>query len=123
MESFLAKLNESKIMLGLCMIVFNLCSKYLVIDLSKSQEALFKSTVVRRVTVFCIFFVATRDVFTSILLTIGFVVIALNLCHEDSPYNVLPPSFFDTHYTREEYEMAKKIIQEYEKKHVPIKEN
>jgi hypothetical protein len=48
-------------------------------------------------------------------LTASFVVLALNLFNEDSKYNIMPKSFFDTVYTLEEYHMARKIIDEYEK--------
>lgn len=110
-------LNTSKILVGVCMIVFNIGSKYILIDLSKSQEQLLKSFVARRITLFCIFFVATRDLVSSFLLTASFVILALNLFNEDSKYNIMPKSFFDTVYTVEEYHMARKIITEYEKAH------
>jgi hypothetical protein len=109
-------LNTSKLLVGICMIMFNIGSKYILIDLSKSQEQLLKNIVTRRVTLFCVFFVATRDLVTSFLLTASFVVLALNLFNEDSKYNIMPKSFFDTVYTPEEYEMAKKIISEYEER-------
>jgi hypothetical protein len=108
-------LNTSKLLVGVCMIMFNIGSKYILIDLSKSQEQLLKSFVLRRITLFCIFFVATRDLVVSFVLTASFVVLALNLFNEDSKYNIMPKSFFDTVYTLEEYQMARKIIHEYEK--------
>jgi hypothetical protein len=108
-------LNTSKLLVGVCMIMFNIGSKYILIDLSKSQEQLLKSFVLRRITLFCIFFVATRDLVVSFVLTASFVVLALNLFNEDSKYNIVPKSFFDTVYTLEEYQMARKIIHEYEK--------
>lgn len=113
-------LNTSKLLVGVCMIMFNIGSKYILIDLSKSQEQLLKSFVLRRITLFCIFFVATRDLVVSFVLTASFVVLALNLFNEDSKYNIMPKSFFDTVYTLEEYQMARKIIDEYERaNHVP----
>tara|TARA_B110000483_G_scaffold191731_1_gene227800 strand:+ start:3006 stop:3386 length:381 start_codon:yes stop_codon:yes gene_type:complete len=110
-------LNTSKLLVGVCMIMFNIGSKYILIDLSKSQEQLLKSFVLRRITLFCIFFVATRDLVVSFVLTASFVVLAFNLFNEDSKYNIMPKSFFDTVYTLEEYQMAKTIIVEYEKAH------
>jgi hypothetical protein len=112
----LEDLNTNKYILGVCMIMFNLGSKYLVLDISKSQEMFFKSVVIRRVTLFSIFFVATRDLVKSLILTAVFVVIALGILHEDSKYNILPPSFYDSVYTKDEYEMAKLIVQSVEKK-------
>lgn len=115
MLQIINSLNTSKLLVGVCMIMFNIGSKYILIDLSKSQEQLLKSFVLRRITLFCIFFVATRDLVVSFVLTASFVVLALNLFNEDSKYNIMPKSFFDTVYTLEEYQMARKIIDEYER--------
>lgn len=116
MPAVLEKLNSSKLLVGICMIIFNIGSKYILIDISKSQERLLKNKVARRLTLFCIFFVATRDMVTSLVLTGSFVILALNMFNEDSRYNIMPSSFFDTVYTPEEYEMAKKIVAEYQRR-------
>ena len=118
----LKALNNDKFFLGICMIIFNLGSKYLVIDLSKSHEAILKHTIARRITLFAIFFVATRDLFTSLILTAVFIVLALNLFNEQSKFNIMPATFFDNKYTLEEYNMAKKIIHEVEKKGIMVHE-
>lgn len=116
--SFLNSLNSSKVLIGVAMIIFNIGSKFLVIDMSKSQQQFFKNIIIRRITLFCIFFVATRDIMISLILTAVFVVLAFNILHEDSPYSVLnKTTFYDNVYTKEEYEMSKKIITEYEKEH------
>ncbi|QOI90274.1 hypothetical protein QKU58_gp057 [Pyramimonas orientalis virus] len=109
------KVNSSKLFIGLAMIVFNIGSKFLVVDLSKTQEQFFKNVIIRRCTLFCIFFVATRDILVSLLLTAVFIVIALGLFDERSKFCVLSKSFYDDKYTLEEYEMSKKIITAFEK--------
>lgn len=114
--SFFDSLNSSKILIGIAMIVFNIGSKFLVIDMSKSQQQFFKNIVIRRLTLFCIFFVATRDIGISLILTATFIILAFNIFNEDSKYSVLSKSsFYDNIYTKEEYDMSKKIITEYEK--------
>ena len=97
------------------MIMFNLGSKYIIMDISKNQEQFFKNIIIRRLTLFCIFFVATRDVFISLVLTAVFVVLAFGLFNQDSTYYILSNSFYDNTYTKDEYEMSKTIISEYEK--------
>jgi hypothetical protein len=115
----LNSLNSNKILIGIAMIMFNIGSKYLIIDISKNQEILLKHVVMRRITLFCIFFVATRDVFTSLILTSVFVLLAFGLFNEDSKICILPKgSFYDNVFTKEEYEMSKKIISGYEKENV-----
>jgi hypothetical protein len=110
-------LNSSKIFIGIAMIVFNIGSKYLVIDVSKNQEQFFKNSIIRRITIFCIFFVATKDIITSLILTAVFVVLAQGLFHNNSKFYILKKSFYDNVYTKDEYEMSKTIITEYEKEH------
>jgi hypothetical protein len=114
-NSYLTNVNSSKITIGIAMIMFNLGSKYIIMDISKNQEQFFKNIIIRRLTLFCIFFVATRDIFISLVLTAVFVVLAFGLFHQDSKYCILSNSFYDNTYTKDEYEMSKTIISEYEK--------
>ena len=121
-NSLFNSLNSSKILVGIAMIVFNIGSKFLVIDMSKSQQQFFKNIIIRRVTLFCIFFVATRDIGISLILTETFIILAFNIFNEDSKFSVLSKSsFYDNIYTKEEYEMSKKIITEYEKENKSLK--
>ena len=121
-SEILNRINSNKFFIGFAMILFNIGSKYLVLDISKSQEQFFKHTIVRRLTLFCIFFVATRDVVTSFLLTAAFVVMVLGLFNDESKFGIVKSkAFYDTKYTKEEYEMSKTIIQEYEKKYPDLR--
>ena len=106
-------INNNKLLLGITMILFNMGSKYLILDLSKNQEQFLKSTIVRRLTLFSIFFIATHDLITSLILTASFVVLAHGLFNQDSRLYILP-SYYDSEYTKDEYEMSKKIIKGYE---------
>jgi hypothetical protein len=114
-NSYLTNVNSSKITIGIAMIMFNLGSKYIIMDISKNQEQFFKNIIIRRLTLFCIFFVATRDIFVSLILTAIFVALAFGLFNQDSKYCILSNSFYDNIYTKDEYEMSKTIISEYEK--------
>ena len=114
-KTFFNSLNSSKLLIGVSMIIFNIGSKFLVIDMSKTQEQLFKNVLMRRITLFCIFFVATRDIIISLILTASFVVLAYGFFNENSKLYLLPKnSFYDNIYTKEEYEISKKIIKGYE---------
>lgn len=115
-KTLFQSLNSSKLLIGISMIIFNIGSKFLVIDMSKTQEQFFKNVLVRRITLFCIFFVATRDIFISLILTASFVILAYGLFNENSSFYLLPKnSFYDNIYTKEEYEISKRIIIGYEK--------
>lgn len=106
--------NQNKFFLGLTMIFFNLGSKYIVMDISKSHEMFLKSTIIRRITIFCMFFVATRDLFVSLVCTSIFIILALGLFNEKSSMTILPSSLFDDNVTEEEYKLAKDLIAQYE---------
>ena len=106
--------NQNKFFLGLTMILFNLGSKYIVMDISKSHEMFLKSTIIRRITIFCMFFVATRDLFVSLTCTSIFIILALGIFNEKSSLTVLPASLFDDTVTEEEYKLAKDLIAQYE---------
>jgi len=111
---YLDPFNKSKYLVGIAMIIFNIGSKFLVMDISKSYESLLKSKIVRRLTLFSIFFVATRDIVISFVLTATFIILTMNLFNDESKFCILPNSFKDNVYTEEEYELAKKIIKGYE---------
>lgn len=108
--------ENSKFFLGLTMILFNFGSKYVVADFSKSHEAFLRSTIVRRLSIFAMFFVATKDLQLSLMMTAAFVVLALGLFNDKSSMSVLPSSLFDDEVTEAEYDLAKDLIAQYEKK-------
>lgn len=69
-------LNDSKVFVGIMMIVMNLWSRHLVDELSGDEEEYRRNIVLRRIAVFAVCFVATRDIVTALLLTAGFIIIA-----------------------------------------------
>ena len=69
-------LNNDKFFLGIMLILLNLGSRYLVDEISTNEEEYRRNILLRRVAIFAVCFVGTRDVVTSILLTAGFIIIA-----------------------------------------------
>lgn len=69
-------LNNSKLFLGVMLILLNLGSRYLVDELSTNPEDYNRNLVLRRIAVFAVCFVGTRDLVVSLLLTAGFIIIA-----------------------------------------------
>lgn len=90
-------LNENKLLVGLMMIFMNIGSKFVVINLSETQKELLSNTILRQVLIFCISFVATRDILVSLLLTAVFVILVDGLLHESSPLYILPDSMRPSH--------------------------
>ena len=71
----LSCINENKYIIGLTMITLNIGARFIIDELDDDLRKLISNTVVRRVVIFCSFFMATRDLFTATVLTIIFVIL------------------------------------------------
>jgi hypothetical protein len=69
-------LNNNKFFLGVMLIVLNIGSRHLVDELSTNPDEYRRNIVLRRIAIFAVCFVGTRDLITSLLLTAGFIIIA-----------------------------------------------
>ena len=66
---FMHNLNTSKYFAGIMMLLLNLGSRFLVRELSETQEQFLNNTIIRRFIIFTIVFIATRDVWVAFILT------------------------------------------------------
>jgi hypothetical protein len=117
----LNNLNNSKLFSGLVMIMLNIGSKYITVELSKSQEAYLRNSVARQFLIFSIIWMGTRDVLVSIAMTAAFVILTEHLFNEESNYCIIPPYLRsyeelidddnDGIISREEIENAKRILE------------
>jgi len=57
------------------MIMLNIGARFIIDELDDDLRKLISNTIVRRVVIFCSFFMATKDLFTAIVLTIIFVIL------------------------------------------------
>ena len=69
-------LNDNKFFLGTMLILLNIGSRHLVDEFSVSPKEYSRNLILRRLAVFAVCFVGTREIVTSILLTAGFIIIA-----------------------------------------------
>lgn len=69
-------LNDNKLFLGIMLIILNIGSRHLVDELSTNPDEYNRNLVLRRIAVFAVCFVGTRDIVISLLLTAGFIIIA-----------------------------------------------
>ena len=72
------------------MILVNIGSRFIIGELSDTQKKLINDKNLRRLFIFGIFFMATRDIVSSLILTIMFVLLVSELFHEDSEISLLP---------------------------------
>lgn len=89
----LQSLNNSRFFAGLVMLMLNIGSKYVNINLSKVQEQYLKKTFARQLLIFSICWMGTRDIVTSIILTASFIFLSDYLLNENSKICVLPESW------------------------------
>ena len=97
------------------MILLNIGSKYVVMEISDTQEKFLSNVIVRRLLVFTIFFIGTRDIYISFIMTTVFIIFVSGLFNEKSKYCILPKSMKHTpkegrSISEEEIKYAEKIL-------------
>jgi len=116
----LEELANSKYFTGILMILLNIGSKYAQIELSKTQEEFFKSSIFRQLLIFTVAWSATKDFYTSITLTAAFFILTSYLFNEKCKYCIVPKKWqsfetvLDTNkdgkVSKEEVDTAVKIL-------------
>jgi hypothetical protein len=76
MESVIQRINGSPMFAGIMMLLLNVGSRYITHEMSDDEEEYHQNILLRRIAVFAVCFVGTRDILLSILLTAGFVILA-----------------------------------------------
>jgi hypothetical protein len=109
-------LNNSKFFAGILMILMNLGSKYISLELSESQDEFFSNVVIRRIMIFTVVFIATKDIIVSFIITSCFIILVSGLFNQNSKYCLIRNNSPKTKIiSKEQVEKAKKIIMKYEK--------
>lgn len=112
-------INENKYLSGIALIILNLFSKYVKLNLTKSQEEFLKNFLTKEIFIFIIIFVGIRDLFAALLITIIFTIISNTLFHHKSKFCLIPEKYkklednINVNYnnvTFEEIEKARNIL-------------
>lgn len=69
-------LNDNKFFLGIMLILLNIGSRYLVDEISSNPEEYDRNILLRRVAIFAVCFVGTRDVVVATILTAAYIILA-----------------------------------------------
>lgn len=67
-------------------LMLNLGGRYLSMDISKSQERILSHPLTRRIILFAVMFLATKNILLALLLTVVISLIFFNFLNEDSPF-------------------------------------
>ena len=72
-------LNSSTLFAGIMMLLLNVGSRYIVHEFSEDDTEYRQNILIRRICIFAVCFVGTKDFITSLILTAGFVIISSGL--------------------------------------------
>ena len=98
------------------MILMNLGSKYVGLELSEFQDEFLSKKIIRRIIIFCIFFISTRDILISLVLTAIFIIFIGGIFNDNSKFSIIKKYNPQTKIiSREDVRKAKKIISKYER--------
>jgi hypothetical protein len=82
-------LSSNPWLAGICYVILNLGGKHIAMNLTPEQEKLLGSLWIRPIIIFCLCFVATRNVITAFWLTVIFMLIFYVIIYEASPFCLL----------------------------------
>ena len=74
---------------GVCYVILNLGGKHIAMNLTPEQEKLMGSLWIRPIIIFCLCFVATRNIVTAFWLTFFFMLVFYVIMYEASPFCLL----------------------------------
>ena len=100
LQTIINNINQSKYFAGIIMILMNMGSRYISLELSERHESILGHPMVRRLMLFTVFFTATRDVWISLGLTACFVILVTGIFHDESRFCMIP----------ERYRKGKKVV-------------
>jgi|TARA_X000000368_G_scaffold416066_2_gene409142 hypothetical protein len=89
----LDKINNSKLFAGFVMVLLNIGSRYVKIDISKSQEQYLRKSLGRHMLVFAITWMGTKDILIALILTAIFNVLVDYLLNEESKLCIIPHKY------------------------------
>ena len=99
------------------MLMLNFGARYVIADLGKTHELLLSHEITKKLIVLSLFFVATRDILMSFILTVAYIVVIDGILHEKRRICLVPKKIIGTTQntvTEEDYSKAKNIIHLYE---------
>tara|TARA_Y100000817_G_C16834940_1_gene535306 strand:- start:1222 stop:1584 length:363 start_codon:yes stop_codon:yes gene_type:complete len=76
-------INQNKYFIGFIMIILTIGGRFIIGELSPKQKKLIDNKILRRLFIFCAFFMATRDILKAIILTIIFIIVISEVLNDD----------------------------------------
>jgi hypothetical protein len=100
---FLDSISKSPIMLGFAILLVNVGGRFTLSDINKYDEKLLSSSLIKKLTIFCIAFLSTRDISYSVIIVFVYSILfhPCGLAYKIMRYTyqlVTPFNFFQTMY-------------------------
>jgi len=83
-EAYLTSIASSPYSIGLAMFLLNTCSRFIPFEISREQEKFLNQPNIRRLIIFVIFFVATRNIVVAGMMSITIIICITYLFNENS---------------------------------------
>ena len=114
LHNFFHNLNTSTFFAGFVMLILNIGSRYINLDLSSSTESWIKYLMSKEVLVFAVSWMGTRSIYYALVITACFTIVVDHFMNVDSKYCVVPSKFRDLHTMTEEKHGPEKTVTDLE---------
>jgi hypothetical protein len=105
-------LNDNKVITGIFMIILNVSSKYISFDLTNAQEYYLKHFIGKKLLIFSILWMGTRDIFVSLILTCIFILFSNYLFNDQSYFCIIPNKYKNINQVDTNKNITEKDIQD-----------
>ena len=82
-DKYVSMMNENKLFVGLMVVVVAVGGRFIIEELNESQKQIIHNTWVRRLFVFGVCFMATRDICISLIITMIFIIIVSEFANNE----------------------------------------
>lgn len=86
LQMSLNSLNNSKLLMGIMMLLLNVGSRYIELGFTKTQEEALRNGLGRELLIFAVVFMGTRDIIVSTLMTASFIILSDYIFNEKSRF-------------------------------------
>jgi hypothetical protein len=97
LHNHVTTVNQSKIFAGIIILVINIASKFVTIQLGKTMESYLKYTFSRNVLIFAMAWMGTRDIYVALFITFLFMILVNYFFNEKSRFCCMPANFMKYH--------------------------
>ena len=106
--------KNSTILIGICILIMNIGGVYIRKELPDYMDEILNTPIIRRIIVFTVVLLYTKDIETSIIITVIFIIFIKFLLNKDSKFCILSKKHtIKKNISHEDYLKANKTIKNY----------